>query len=156
VAADRREGGAANQHEWKCGEGNGTGGIISCLDRKAEPQHTGPDRLHPPLRQAAAAQARSQAEQVRIVGARLGQDLPQGGRLQSHIGINEEHPLTHHLLHGTAAGPVLAHPALTGLPGPGIKQREAGSNALDTKSFPSDYGSPGLHLCPPRNTCCAM
>ena len=126
VAADRQVGAAAKQHERPGRKRQRTGGIIGGFDWKAEPEQAGHDRLHQPLRQAAAAQPRRQAEQVSPIRRRLGQGAPQGGRLQAHIGIHEEHPFAHHLLHGAAAGPVFAHPAFAHWPGPGIQQREAG------------------------------
>ena len=126
MAADRRVGAAAKQHEWTGGKRHRTGRIIGGLNRKAQPQQAGHDRLHQPLRQAAAAQPRRQTQQVCPLGARLGQGAPQGGRLQAHIGIDKQHPFALDLLHSATAGPVLTHPTLTGRPGPGIQQCKAG------------------------------
>ena len=107
---------AAKQHEWPRRKSQGIGRIIGPLNRKAQPQQAGDDRLHQPFGQTAAAQAGGQAEQIGTMAAGVGQGQPQGPRLQPHIGIEEEQPIAPPGLIqpavGLVTGPVFPHPAL--------------------------------------------
>ena len=90
VAADRRVGRAPEEHERSGREGRGIRRIVGGLDRKAQAEQAGHDRLHHPLRQAAAAEPGGQAEQIRPLVHRLAQGPLQGGGLQAHIGVHEQ------------------------------------------------------------------
>lgn len=125
MAADHLVGAATEQHERPCCESHGTGGIVGGGDRKTKAEQAGDDRLHHPFSQATAAQAGSQAEQVCRLAPGLQQGALQRGGMKLHIGVHEQHPVAVDLLHGSAAGPVLAHPALATGPGAGRHQAEA-------------------------------
>ena len=98
----------------------------------------GPDGMGAGSSQAAAAQPRRQAEQVSAIRHRLDEGAAQSGRLQAHISIHEEHPLTHHLLHDTAKAQFLPNQRSPVGRGPPSSSEKRAQLHFTRSHYPSD------------------
>ena len=123
MSTDRVVGLARKEHERAGSEGHIRGRIIGGLNREPEAEQAGHDRLNHPLGQAITLQPRGQTEQTRSVVDGLAQGATQCIGLQTHIGIQEQNPITADLLHRSGAGPVLSHPTLAVRSWAGLQDR---------------------------------